>query len=87
MQNGDYLDSSIYLGSNSSYSASRNDGVFLEGSPEDSDTSSTVSSHVEDKKENKKEEPDKPPLEFLFDLQVLYLQDYYVTHKFLMLAM
>ncbi|KAG0557949.1 hypothetical protein KC19_11G167800 [Ceratodon purpureus] len=71
IQNGAYLDSSIYLGSNSSYSASRDDGVFMEGPPDESDTSSTVSSHADEKKENKKEETDKPPVEFLFDLQAI----------------
>lgn len=69
MQNGDYLDSSIYLGSNSSYSASRDDGVFLEGPPEESDTSSKTS-REEDKKDQKKEDGNKPPVEMVFDLQV-----------------
>ena len=50
----------------------------MEGSPEESDTSSSLSSPVEDNKENKKEEADKPPVEFLFDLQVLYFLDYYI---------
>lgn len=72
------MDSSIYLGSNSSYSASRDDGVFLEGSPEDSDASSTASSHEEDKKDNKKEEADKPPVEMVFDLQVVCIQSRYI---------
>lgn len=66
-QNGDYLDSSLYLGSNSSYSASRDDGVFFEGPPEESDTSSTLSSHPDDRKDNVAEEGDKPPVEMVFD--------------------
>jgi len=44
----------------------------MEGPPEDSDTSSTASSHEEDKKDNKKDEAEKPPVEIVFDLQVLY---------------
>ncbi|KAG0604101.1 hypothetical protein M758_10G145000 [Ceratodon purpureus] len=70
IQNGDYLDSSIYLGSNSSYSASRDDGVFLEGPPEESDTSSKTS-REEDKKDQKKEDGNKPPVEMVFDLQAI----------------
>ena len=77
----------MYLGSNSSYSASRDDGVFMEGPVEDSDTSSTVSSPAADKKGTKKEEADKPPVEILFDLQVLYLSSKlsYISQPFLCL--
>jgi len=69
LQDGEFLDSSLYLGSNSSYSAIRDDGVFFEAPPEVSDTSSTVSSHPDDKKDNVTE-GDKPPVELVFDLQV-----------------
>lgn len=71
-QNGDYLDSSIYLGSNSSYSASKNDGVFMEGASEGDDDSSSISSHQEEK-DNKKD--DKPPVELMLDFQVIILPD------------
>lgn len=70
-QNGDYLDSSIYLGSNSSYSASKDDGVFMEGASEDDDSSS-ISSHQEEK-DDKKE--DKPPVELMLDFQVIIVTD------------
>ena len=72
-QNGDYLDSSIYLGSNSSYSASKDDGVFMEGASEDYDDSSSISSHQEEKKDDKKD--DKPPVELMLDFQVINLTD------------
>ncbi|XP_024403056.1 uncharacterized protein [Physcomitrium patens] len=69
VQNGVCLDSSLYLGSNSSYSASRNDGVFLEGPPEEFDSSSIGSSHLADRKDI--EEVNKLPVEIVFDLQAI----------------
>jgi vacuolar protein sorting-associated protein 13A/C len=68
------LDSSIYLGSNSSYSASKDDGVFMEGASEDDDDDvSSITSHQDEKKDDKKE--DKPPVELMLDFQVIILTD------------
>lgn len=63
------MDSALHLGTDSSYSASRDDGVFFEGPSEDSDSSSTGSSHF-DEREFNVTEVEKPSVEMIVDLQV-----------------
>lgn len=64
LQNGDYLDSCVYLGSNSSYSASENDNVFLETEEE---------IHPLDTQEDRRKDVVAPAVgstEFVIELQV-----------------
>ncbi|BBN04917.1 vacuolar protein sorting-associated protein 13A/C [Marchantia polymorpha subsp. ruderalis] len=74
IQNGDYLDSCISLGSNSSYSASEDDGVFLEGQPE---KPAEASSYKESGVDAQDEHPSmdradaKPIVEIIFNLQAI----------------
>lgn len=65
------MDSALHLGSDSSYSASQDDGVFFEG-PSESDSSSTGSSHF-DEREYNVTEGEKPSVEMIVDLQVFLL--------------
>lgn len=71
LQNGEFLDSCICLGSNSSYTASEHDGVFLEEQAESSsDDSSSCSNDKEGSDEPGHEVDNAVVDEIMFDLQV-----------------
>jgi len=74
-QNGAYLDSSIALGSNSSYSASEGDGVFLERTPNEQLDRNSVkgdggNNDNEKKKERGNDNNNPPQTKLTIELQV-----------------
>ncbi|CAM6084054.1 unnamed protein product [Calypogeia fissa] len=73
IQNGEFLDSCISLGNNSSYSALEEDGVFLEGQPEKQNDDSQKESVVDGQDENDSNDQahDEPASELMFDLQAV----------------
>eukprot|EP01018_Ginkgo_biloba_P007916 Gb_35998 [translate_table: standard] len=71
IQNGEHLDSCVSLGANSSYSASEDDGVFLESERKHSGEGSLQEGSSQDHSPGGREQDTSSPMEIVMELQAI----------------
>eukprot|EP01018_Ginkgo_biloba_P007485 Gb_23775 [translate_table: standard] len=71
IQNGEHLDSCVSLGANSSYSASEDDGVFLERESKHSSEGNLQEESSQDRSPGGSEQDTSSPMEIVMELQAI----------------